>query len=180
MKRWLILLIAPLPAISLIAFFIALSAPASPGPQGFLSATPAPHSLIPSPTYPVFSATLEVLPDKSQGAVDDFVSVRVSIQVSEGCHYSILDLRLFQTGEDAPIFAYISPVTDTVGPGVANPFTYTLQAVSPGTVSFAGSAYGERNCGDGFMWRYVGGVSMPVTIVQHIRQVYLPAILGDR
>jgi hypothetical protein len=118
-----------------------------------------------------------VVPNKSLGTVDDTFYVRVAIQVSNGCYYPIYDLTLRQTGDDAPIF---KPETETVGTGVSNPFTFTLRAVSPGTVTFEALAYGERYCGDYWNWTYVGGASMPVTIWQHIHRVYLPGILETR
>ena len=114
-----------------------------------------------------------VVPNKTLGTIEDTFHVRVSIQVSEGCHYSIYDLTLGQTGADAPIF---EPDTETVGPGVSIPFTFSLRAVSPGTVTFGAWAYGERYCGDYFNWRYVGGASMPVTILQYLPRVYIPVI----
>jgi len=176
MKRWLILSLAPLSAFSLIALFLSISARASLEQQNFVPASIAPPDPIPSPTPAVFTATMEVVPNKSLGTIDDTFYVRVAIQVSIGCAYHLFDLTLKQIGEDAPIF---EPDTVIVGPGIG-PYTFTLRAVSPGTVTFNALAYGERDCHDYLNWAYVGGISMPVTILQHIHRVYLPGILEPR
>ena len=121
MKRWLVLSVTVLSALVMVGLMLSVSARASPGQQSLpLATTPLPHRLsdpLPVPTYPVFTATIIVEPDKTLGMVYDNFYVRVAITVSKGCHYPFYELRLAQVGEDAPIFWYISPITDTVGPG---------------------------------------------------------------
>ncbi|MEZ4664918.1 MAG: hypothetical protein R2911_45895 [Caldilineaceae bacterium] len=49
-----------------------------------------------------------------------------AIDVSEGCQYPILELELRLAAEEQSMFTFVSPATALVGPGVSNPFTYTL------------------------------------------------------
>jgi hypothetical protein len=172
MKRGLFMLIAPAVALLLTGFFVSMSARSSAGQPGLRSGIPSVLTPTPTPPIPpVFTATMYVVPNQSLGNIDDTFYVRVAIEVSQGCVYPIYDLTLRQAGDDAPIF---DPDTETVGPGVANPYTFTLHAISPGTVTFEALAYGERNCGDYWNWRYVGGASTPVTILPHLNRVYFP------
>ncbi len=118
-----------------------------------------------------FSATVVVSPSATELRVHQVLQVTVSITTSPGCSFPIFELTLNQ---DVPIFEYTSPPTATVGPPVGNPFTYTLTAVSTGTVTFSALAYGERYCNDFFVWHYLGGGSMPVTVLAWEHQMYLP------
>ncbi len=185
MKRWMIFSTAPLSALTLVALFLAFSAHTS-GEQGnagsvmaaSLHRTPTP-TISPSPTPPpVFSATVMVVPDKTLGIISDTITARVTMRVRQGCAYHLYNLTMRQTGEDAPIFA---PETETVGPGISFPYTFTLRAVTTGTVTLNGRAYGEKAICGCMMWVYVNGFSLPVTIVDHIHRVYVPVMLyvGD-
>jgi hypothetical protein len=120
-----------------------------------------------------FSATVVVSPSATELRVHQVLQVTVSITTSPGCSFPIFELTLNQ---DVPIFEYTSPPTATVGPPVGNPFTYTLTAVSTGTVTFGALAYGERYCNDFFAWHYLSGRSMPVTVLAWEHQIHLPLI----
>jgi hypothetical protein len=128
---------------------------------------------------PVFSATMAIIPSQRQVAVSDTLVVTVSLSVSEGCRFPIYELTLQQCGVDGPTFEYLSPPTHTVGPPVTNPFSYTLTAVSTGTVVFTGQAYGERYCGDFFSWTYVTGVSHFVRVGEWPYRVYFPVMCQE-
>lgn len=131
----------------------------------------------PFPTFPPFSATMHVDPAQTIIEVGEQVSVQISIDVSEGCQYPVLELNLTQSGEEAPLFSYISPTTDTIwapGPG---PYVFTLLAEQAGVVTFDGLAYGERYCGDYWNWHYVGAPSIPVIVTQPLYNIYLPGLL---
>lgn len=184
MKRWPILSVTVLSALAMVGLILSVSARASPGGQSYLSATtallPSLTDPPPTPPNPVFTATIIVEPDKTLVMLYDIFHVRVSVKVSEGCHYPFYDLRLVQIGEDAPVFEYISPITDTVGPGnETTPFTYTLRAIKPGTIYFGASAYGERYCGDYYNWTHVGGSSGPVTILPYSGRIFFPMVRMD-
>ena len=125
---------------------------------------------------PVFSATMAIVPSQRQVAISDTLVVTVSISVSEGCQFPIYELVLEQYGVDEPISEFLSPPTHAVGPGVANPFSYTLTAVSTGTVVFGGRAYGERYCGDYWNWIYVTGASQSVRVGKWPYRIHLPMI----
>jgi hypothetical protein len=124
-----------------------------------------------------FSATVAVIPSATALKLSETLVVTVSVIPSEGCTFPIYELTL---GQDASIFEYVSPSTATVGPPVSNPFTYTLTAVSTGTVTFDALVYGERYCGDYWQWMYLSGESEPVRVWLEERRIYLPLILKDR
>ena len=121
-------------------------------------------------------AEMDIVPSRRQVAISDTLVVIVSISVSEGCQFPIYELALEQCGVDEPIFEFSSPATHTIGPGVTNPFSYTLTAVSTGTVVFHGRAYGERYCGDFWNWIYVTGVSDFVRVGEWPYRIHLPMI----
>jgi len=76
---------------------------------------------------------------------------------------------LSQQGDTS--FRFDSPAK--VGPPVAQQTVYTLTALAPGTTTLAASAYGERNCGDGWQWTYVNGAATLLTVTT------APTRLGD-
>jgi hypothetical protein len=123
-----------------------------------------------------FSATVAVIPSATALKLSETLVVTVSVKPSEGCMFPIYELTL---GQDEPIFEYVSPPTATVGPPVSNPFTYTLTAVSTGTVTIDALVYGERNCGDYWQWMYLSGESEPVRVWQEAQRLYLPVIFKD-
>ncbi len=127
-------------------------------------------------TPPVFSATMTLIPSQPHLAVGETLVMTVSIKVSQGCSFPIYELTLHQIGNDGPIFEYLSPPTHTVGPPVSNPFSYTLTAITTGTVVFGGQAYGERYCGDFWNWTYVNGASNLVRVGAWPNRTYLPVI----
>jgi hypothetical protein len=108
-----------------------------------------------------FSAQVNVAPAASEVAIGETLVVTVSVDVVQGCQFPIYELTLRPS---APVFAYTSPLTHTVGPPVGNPFAYTLTAVEAGTVTFEAVAYGERNCNDYWNWQYLNGGSGPVRV----------------
>ncbi|MDA0243990.1 MAG: ThuA domain-containing protein [Chloroflexi bacterium] len=147
--------------------------------------TPTPTAS-PTATYtptPVFSATLSVVPSQTEVLVGETVDVVVSLQVNPACQYLVLELQLAQTSSDGATLAYTMPTTDTVGAPVTNPFTYTLTALTTGTVSFNAQTYGELNCGSGWVWTYVNGSSTAVHIVDETivptNHLYLPLVRRD-
>lgn len=122
----------------------------------------------------VFSVTVEVVPARTHLAVGETLTVVVTIDNhSLGCQYPVFDLTLSQQGGDAPIFDFLSP--PVVGPPVYATTWYTLSAALSGTITLGATAYGERNCGDGWIWTYVAGESVPVTVGPY--EVSLPLIL---
>jgi len=167
------ILVYVIAALFLLTLILAAQATASRGP-----AFPAPL-LTPTPTgtpFPIFSATMAVIPSAHQLALSETLTVTISISVSEGCQFPIYALTLDQHSSDGPAFAYRSPSTHTVGPPVSNPFSYTLTATSTGTVVFYARAFGERYCGDYWNWTDVSGKSEPVRVGPWPYHAYLPAI----
>jgi hypothetical protein len=163
-------------AFLLFTFFLTTQATIEPQRDDVAPLATATPTNTPSP---VFSVTMAVLPSQRQVEISDTLVVTVSISVSEGCHFPIYELTLEQCSNEGPTFAYLSPPTHTVGPGVANPFSYTLTAVSTGTVVFGGRAYGERYCGDFWDWTYVSGVSEFVRVGEWPYRMYFPVICQD-
>lgn len=166
-------------AFLVITFLLAVQA-ASPYTYHTLAAdslviTPTVEPTV-TPPAPVFSATMSIVPSQVQLAVGESIVVTVAIAVSQGCSFPIYELSLQQSSSNGGAFAYVSPPTHTVGPPVSNPFTYTLTAITTGTVTFSGQAYGERYCGDYWAWTYVNGVSQAVQIGDWPHEVYLPVV----
>jgi hypothetical protein len=124
----------------------------------------------------VFTATVSVMPSAAILELGETLDVAVSVKTSEGCSFPIYEMTLSQ---DVPLFDYVSPSTPLVGPPVSNPFTYTLTAVSTGTVTFGALLYGERYCGDFWVWTYLGGQSRPVVVALEKHSIYLPLIFRD-
>ncbi|MEZ4659056.1 MAG: hypothetical protein R3A44_01650 [Caldilineaceae bacterium] len=132
------------------------------GPTIHLPLIQATHSL--TPATPVFSATMHVAVSKIELNIGETTNVQVAIDVSEGCQYPIFELELMLTEEEQSMFTFLSPTTALVGPGVSNPFTYTLRAEKSGAADFEVQAYGERYCKDFWNWHYVTGTSPTVTV----------------
>lgn len=178
-KRWIILPVTL--AFLLILLFFSLSVQAQARPTMGLTPTPTPTktpTITPTsfPTPAVFTATMHVEPEKTILSVGDEIDVRISIDISEGCQYPVLELNLTQSGENAPLLSYVSPITDTIiSPGPL-PFTFTLRAEQVGVVTFQGLAFGERYCNDYWNWAYVGAPSAPVTILENKYILYFPFI----
>jgi hypothetical protein len=146
------------------------------GGEEVLMITPTPTAS-PTATFtptPVFSATLSVVPSQTEVLVGEMVDVVVSLELNPACQYPVLELTLNQVSGDGGTLAYTVPTTSTVGAPVTNPFTYTLTALTTGTVSFAGQAYGELNCGDGWVWTYVNGNSQQIEIVEPVTPTPTP------
>jgi hypothetical protein len=160
----------------MLAYVLTIKAVGSgTGAATTLTLRPTPTSVSP----PVFSATVEVIPLVTELRMSETLVVTVSVGTSEGCTFPIYELTLSQGSADGPIFEYVSPPTATVGPPVSNPITFTLTAVSTGTVTFDALAYGERYCGDYWQWRYLRGESEPVTVWLEERQIYLPLVMKN-
>ena len=124
----------------------------------------------------IFTATVSVMPSATIVELGETLEVTVSVQTSQGCSFPIYEMTLSQ---DVPLFDYVSPPTPQVGPPVSNPFTYTLTAVSTGTVTFGALLYGERYCGDFWVWTYLSGGSRPVAVTLEKHSIHLPLIFRD-
>jgi len=170
------ILVYVITAFFLLTLILAAQTTAS---RGQASLAPLITPTLTSTPSPVFSATMTIMPSKSQLAISETLTVTISISVSQGCQFPIYELTLGQLGSDGPAFAYRSPSTHTVGPPVSNPFSYTLAAISTGTVVFYGRAFGERYCGDYWNWTYVSGRSRPVRVGPWPYQAYLPIVRRD-
>jgi hypothetical protein len=166
-----------IPALFIMLPHVLTIEAAASGTGATTASTLTPKPMLTSST--VFSATVEVIPAVTELRMSETLVVTVSVSTSEGCIFPIYELTIGQGGGDAPIFEYVSPPTATVGPPVSNPITFTLTAVSTGTVTFGAVAYGERYCGDYWQWTYLRGESEPVTVWLEKYQIYLPMIVKN-
>ncbi len=141
-------------------------------------ATAATSSPTPSPA--VFTATLDIIPDRQQVWLGQTLLVTLTLTVSEGCHYPVYEATLSQNGHNTPHFRYVDPPTATVGPGVVMPFTYTLEAISAGYVTLDGELFGEQNCGNGWQWTYVNGTSPSIKVADWPYRQHLPLVAARR
>jgi hypothetical protein len=169
-KRVLLIGLSALPALALGAWLWLAAPPASPARAAALPA------LTPTPSPPVFSATLDVIPDRRHVLIGETLVVTLNLTVAVGCQYPVYEAQLTQTGHNLPAFAYIDPITATVGPGVAMPFSYTLQAIASGYVTLDGRLDGEKNCGDGWQWLYIDGTSPSIKVGEWPYMVRLPVV----
>lgn len=122
--------------------------------------THTPTPTITSTPSPVFDVRVNVEVSQTTVEVGETITALVTIDnQSIGCQYPVLDLTLSQQGDT--IFRFDSPAV--VGPGVSAQTLYTLTAINPGVTILHASAYGERNCGNGWQWTYANGVSPVIT-----------------
>ena len=177
MRRIILSIISTIMAFSLLLILLNVQAMDN-SPLTTPTTVPPPTEAPPTstPEYPVFSATMSIIPSQNQVAISDTLVVTISIDVSEGCSFSVYELNLTQSGADGGIFTYTSPSTPLVIAPRNSPYSYTLTAITTGTVVFSGSAYGERNCGDGFVWTYVNGESTLVRVGEWPYQLHLPIV----
>ncbi len=144
----------------------------STGPITVVARQPATPTATATPESS-FAVAVTITLSQPTIAIGDTISAVVTVEnQSIGCQYPVYDLTLSQPGDT--LFRFDSPAT--VGPPVAAQTVYTLTALAPGTATLTASAYGERNCGNGWQWAYVNGDSAPVTIVSALMQLYLPYI----
>lgn len=149
-----------------------LSVNGSTGPITVVARQPATPTATATPVSS-FAVAVTVALSQPTIAVGDTISAVVTIEnQSIGCQYPVYDLTLSQPGDT--LFRFDSP--STVGPPVAAQTVYILTALASGTTTLTASAYGERNCGNGWQWTYVNGDSAPLTVVPALVQLYLPYI----
>jgi hypothetical protein len=139
----------------IIALAAATAAPAGALPD----LTPTPTS-----TPPVFSATLLLVPDREQLYVGQTLTVTADITVSEGCIYPVFELMVNQDESEPPIFEHIEPPGDIITGPIQIPSAWTFRATQPGTGTFEARTYGERNCGDAWIFEYLDGASEIVIV----------------
>ncbi len=160
----------------------ATAIPCYPSPTPWVVTPPAtPNTATPVPTaYPVFTATVSVIPQAPLVATGDILTVTITVDVNEGCQFPVFELTLSQVGDDNPSFAPAESVT--IGPPMFMPQTVTFTAVTSGTTTFDALLFGERYCGDGWIWTYAGGQSIPVTVIDSsppLKHLYMPLIRQD-
>ena len=172
-KRKLVIVYSVLaPFLLLVALF---SQQIASGQAGAFSTQPVTTMILPTDHLAVtFTATMVLSPSQRELALGETLTMSVRVDYTEGCQYPIIELILTQTGPDAPIFSYVSPPTSTYSGPAHNPYTYTLTAVSPGTVRFHGRTFGERYCNDFWNWYYVHGDSEFIRVGDWPSQSYLP------
>jgi hypothetical protein len=167
-------------ATALFLLLAALAGPAVARPDSpAITATP---SVTPEATPPYtdpFSATLKIAADPSLVAFGEELLVTIDLEVVEGCQYPVLELTLYQDGEDGALFAYIDPSTAVVNVPGSFPYTYRLQAIRSGAVSLRAQTYGERNCNDFWNWHYLSTSALPITVSGEASPTYLPLIAGE-
>lgn len=176
---------SPVRAVFLIAIVVlALSAVAM---LLFLSRTPAvaampeltaTASITPTTTVepPIFTATLAIAPGRPAVLVGETLTLTVDIDVSEGCQYPFFELIVAQDESEPPIFAHIDPPVDMITGPITLPSLWTFQATAPGIATFDARTFGEKNCGDAWIWHYLYGESEPVIVGQDIYESWLPTI----
>lgn len=170
--------------LAVVGFVIIVALAASWMLMGLPGAAASPESpaLTATPTrdpgVDPFEGKLTVVANRPWVYVGQPIFIRVFLDITPGCQYPVYELELKETGGDRPLFDYVRPPTDTVGPPVAMPYTYWLQARTPGLTTFEARAYGERNCDDYWNWTYVYGDPERVEVRPWPHQAWLPAVTG--
>jgi hypothetical protein len=145
------------------------------------SVTPVYGQTVPPPTPrpdldPSFpSVAVLVSPSITTVWLGGEVQVTVAVETTPTCQFPIYDISLTQDSTK-PLFAYISPTTETVGPPGPNPMVYTLQATRPGTTNFHAVVYGREICSGATMWQYVDGRSADVQVEDTPYRLRLPFV----
>jgi hypothetical protein len=134
-------------------------------------------ALTPTPTAkpPVFSATLSLETDRDHLYLGQLITVTADITVSEGCIYPVFELTVKQTESEEPIFEHIEPPGDIITGPIQIPSTWTFRAIQAGTGTFEARTFGERYCGDYWVWDYLYGKSETV-VVNWPHLVWLPSV----
>lgn len=161
-----------LSAVGLVVGLVGVSA------AGAWPAVTPTASLTPTTTVepPIFTATLSMMPDRPAVRVGETLTISVDIDVSEGCQYPIFELSLAQDAAETPIFTHINPPVDMITGPISLPSLWTFQATAPGIATFDAQTFGEKNCGDAWIWHYLYGKSSPVVVGEAIYEDWLPAI----
>jgi hypothetical protein len=156
---------------------LADSAIARPGGPA-ITATP---SVTPEATLfsDPFSATLTLSSDHSMVSFGESLQVTVDLDVVEGCQYPVVDMTLFQDGENGALFSHVDPPTAVVSAPVSFPFTYHLQAIRAGEVALSAQTFGERNCNDYWNWHYLNTDALAITVSGDVSLFYLPLLTAE-
>lgn len=123
-------------------------------------------TLSPTPTETrVFSATLSIDADPLELTIGETLTLTVDLQVSEGCVYPIMELRVSQNDSEPPIFEHVVPPTDVLSPSGPFPSVWTFRATQAGVATFKANTFGERNCDDYWNWYYAGATSGAIHVL---------------
>lgn len=77
---------------------------------------------------------------------------------SAGCQYPLYEVSIQE--QQVGGFEFVTP--QVIGPPGETPAQFEVRAIQVGEWGLFGQAYGEKNCGEGWQWQYVG--SEPITI----------------
>lgn len=174
-SRIMLVLAFALMGLSAAALVVGLAGVSAVGATPALTAT---ASLTPTTTVapPIFTATLSIVPDRPAVRVGETLTLTVDIDVSEGCQYPFFELILAQDESEPPIFAHIDPPGDMITGPISLPSLWTFQATAPGVATFNARTFGEKNCGDAWIWHYLVGESEAVVVGEAIYENWLPTI----
>ena len=170
--RLALLIAIPVMGLSAVALILGLAGTRAVEAMPALTPTP---SLTPNAT-PVFTATLSIVPDRSAVRIGETLTMTVDIDVSEGCIYPIFELSLAQDDSEKPIFTHIDPPVDMITGPISLPSQWTFLATAPGIATFDARTFGEKNCGDAWIWHYLYGGSGTVVVGAEVYESWLPTI----
>lgn len=138
-----------------------------------VGAFPAPTA---TPTPPP-TVTLSITPHRDILLVGEILTVTADLSIIEGCVYPIFELTLQQNIHEFPTFSHLDPPTDILTGPIQMPSVWTFQATQPGTATFEGQTFGEKNCDGAWVWQYVNGSSEPVTVISKTHQIWIPVVI---
>src|SRR5215213_6544250 len=97
--------------------------------------TPAYGQTVPPPgqTVPPPNVTVYVSPSITTVWLGGDIQVTVTVITTPTCQFSVYDITLSQAAYK-PLFTYLDPPTNTVGPPVTNPVVFKLRSTRPGTI----------------------------------------------
>ncbi len=164
----LALVVVIISGVALLVGLLPVLMPARPA-----QAAPPAHD----PTAPTteLSATLHLTASRPIVAVGQTVRLTADLSVEGECSYGVMELKVIEDTNDAPLFAHVDPPDDVIGPG-RFPSVWTFRALRPGMAEFAAFALGEGNCDGSWFWHNEGARSGAVQVLDLPYGVWLPAV----
>ena len=154
----------------------------APIPPAYGQTVPPPGQTVPAPTStPQMNdngpdpVTVYVSPSMTTVLLGGDIQVTVTVMTTPTCQFPIYDITLSQAPYK-PLFTYLDPPTNTVGPPVTNPVVFKLHSARPGTINIYASAYGLLSCAVSQGWRYESGYLPDVQVLDRPYRLSLPYV----
>jgi hypothetical protein len=108
-----------------------------------------------------FSATALLTGSAGSVIVGDPVTVTAQLVTTGTCGFALFAATLKQSD---PLFTYVDPAANVVGPPGPNPAVWRLAARQTGVTTFTVDFDGETHCNGAWIWKTIRGQSQPITV----------------